>query len=198
MLQIHKIESDNSLEVVIKRISTLTRRMVDFWSNAHGWAPVEAAELLSKSMLEWQSSLAECLHLWNRPSLTDGELILAWSNVGSLVEGQLKLFLSVYYKDYTNDIDAIKKNNGDIVDPDIVKFDQLRNFFKKKVWVSDEKWDEWILLIQQRRNAIHAFKFKEIGTTEELHSNIGCLLEFIRMMNDRLPYPDDIYCPQEF
>ncbi|MDO8812473.1 MAG: hypothetical protein Q7J38_10675 [Gallionella sp.] len=171
--------------------------MMNFWKSAHGWASVEAAALLNKSMLEWQSSLADCLQMWNRP-LTDGELILAWANVGSLVEGQLKLFLSVYYNDYTADVDAIKNKHGDLADPDAVNFERLRVFFKKKIWRPSEPWDEWIELIQHRRNAIHAYKFKAIGTAEELHSSLRHLLEFVRMMNNRLPYPDGIYAPREF
>jgi len=187
-----KIKSEDSLEAVVQRIEILICDMMDFWKNAHGWASIEAAALLNKSMLGWQSSLAKCLQMWKRPSLTDGELILAWSNIGSLVEGQLKLFLSVYYQDYIADIDAIKKNKSlSIIDPDALMPEDLRVFFNKKIWEPSEPWGKWIFLIQQRRNAIHAYKFKEIGTTEELHSNIRCLLEFVHMIKDRLPYPDD-------
>jgi len=33
-------------------------------------------------------------------------------------------------------------------------------------------WLEWILKIQQRRNAIHAFKDKKIGNMAEFHSEL--------------------------
>lgn len=148
-------------------------------------------------MLEWQSSLADCLQFWNHP-LSEGELILAWANIGSLVEGQLKLFLSVFYNDYVADVDAIKTKHGELIDPDAVTLEPLRVFFKKKIWGPLESWDEWISLIQQRRNAIHAYKFKDIGTTEELHEALTRLLEFVRMINSRLPYPDELYVPREF
>ena len=39
------------------RIETLTTSMMDFWKSSTGWAPVEAAGILSKSKLEWQASL---------------------------------------------------------------------------------------------------------------------------------------------
>jgi hypothetical protein len=38
------------------RIETLTTRMMDFWISADGWAPLEAAGLLSRSMLGWQTN----------------------------------------------------------------------------------------------------------------------------------------------
>ena len=185
------------LDATIQRTATLVRSMMNFWKSPHGWAPVDAAALLNKSMLEWQSSLADCLQLWRHP-LSEGELILAWANIGSLVEGQLKLFLSVFYNDYVADVDAIKTKHGEQIDPDAVTLEPLRVFFKKKVWGPSESWDDWILLIQQRRNAIHAYKFKDIGTTEELHAALMRLLEFVRMINGRLPYPDELYVPREY
>lgn len=74
------------LTETVKRTTHLIQSMMGFWKDAHGWAPIEAAELLNKSMLEWQSSLAEQLSAW-RGCLSDGQLILAWANVGALVEG---------------------------------------------------------------------------------------------------------------
>jgi len=185
-----------SLDTTMQRTATLIRGMMDFWKNAHDWAPFDAAALLNKSMLEWQSSLADCLQIWKH-SLSDGELILAWANIGSLVEGQLKLFLSIYYEEYAADFEAIKNKHGNLIDPDTVSLESLRVFFKKKIWEPSESWDEWIRLIQQRRNAIHAYEYKEIGTTEELHSSFRRLLEFVLMMNRRLPYPDEMCVPRE-
>ena len=172
-----------------QRIQQRVTDMMDFWKSAHGWAPIEAANLLNKSMLEWQKSLASTLSLWTG-ELSDGELILAWANIGALVEGQLKLFLSVFYKDYTKNIDAaIKTKGGTIKDPDGLMLDPLRQFFHKNIWNEGEQWDEWILKIQNRRNAIHAFQSKTIGNTEELHKEMQTLLAFIERINRQLPYP---------
>jgi len=186
-----------SLPEAVHRTATLIRNMMAFWKSAHGWAPIEAAELLNKSMLEWQSSLADNLSKWIGP-LSDGELILAWANIGALVEGQLKLFLSVYYKDYIdNDQETIKGKGGTTLDPDGVMLEQLRVFFRKNIWYPEEDWDAWILLVQQRRNAIHAFKAKTIGTSDEVHGALKKLLVFVRRINAQLPYPDDMYVPTE-
>jgi hypothetical protein len=180
-----------------RKISGLVGWMMDFWKDAHGWAPTEAASLLSKSMLEWQKSLAASLSKWTG-ALTDGELILAWANVGAVVEGQLKLFLSIYYADYSRNLDsAVKDKNGKLKDPDGLMLEPLRQFFRKNIWTDGDTWDVWILLVQSRRNAIHAFEAKTIGNAAELHETIRTLLAFVRMINSRLPYPDDVYIPTE-
>jgi len=63
-----------TIEDVVSRIEKLNSPA------SNGWAPVEAAGLLTKSRLDWQASLSKTLRLWLRePStaLSDGELILA-------------------------------------------------------------------------------------------------------------------------
>lgn len=129
--------------------------------------------------------------------MTEGQLILAWANLGALVEGQMKLLLSVYYKDYLSDTHAMKKKDGQTEDPDGVTLEPLILFFKRKIWSPEEDWEPWVRMVQQRRNAIHAFKAKTIGTTDELHAALGKFLEFVGFINGRLPYPDEYYAPQE-
>lgn len=75
---------------VVDRVETLNQGIAEFWSKSDGWAPVAAAGLLGKSRLDWQASLSGSLRLWMREppnALTPAELILAWANLGSLVEG---------------------------------------------------------------------------------------------------------------
>jgi hypothetical protein len=50
-----------SIHQVEGRIEILNRDLARFWSAAHGWAPPEAAGLLSKSRLDWQVSLSASL-----------------------------------------------------------------------------------------------------------------------------------------
>ena len=114
--------------------------------------------------------------------------------LGSLVEGTMKLFLSAYYKDYQSDVKAIK-NKGKLIDPDSLQLETLRQFFKDKIW--DSEFDEWVLKIQQRRNAIHAFKDRELGDREEFLKSVREYLKLLRYINFRLPYPDEIYEPRE-
>ncbi len=187
------------IEQVLDRIVTLNRGIRDFWSSADGWAPIEAAALLSKSRLDWQVSLSETLRLWfpsGGSQVTDGRLILAWANLGSLVEGTMKLFLSVFYADYSKDIDAFKKKNGKLIDPDVLTLERLRQFFVKKDLLSSE-WESYVQHVQSRRNAIHAFEDKELGTGLEYEQAVRRYLKLVREINSRIPYPDHAFVPDE-
>src|SRR3546814_682423 len=93
---------------VVYRVEALNQGIAKFWSKSDGWAPVAAAGLLGKSRLDWQASLSGSLRLWMREppnALTPAELILAWANLGSLVEGTIKTLLSVWYETYKADIE---------------------------------------------------------------------------------------------
>lgn len=190
---------------VVKRIVTLNAGLQKFWSNSHGWAPIKAAGLLSKSRLDWQVSLSRTLSIWitaPKKALTPGELILAWTNLGSLVEGSLKLFLSVWFDDYAADVENLKaakvydNKKNKIQEPDSLTLERLRLYFNFKGLLSKDCLT-LLELVQQRRNAIHAFKDKSIGDTKEFHKALAGYLEMLREVNERLPYPDDIYSPQE-
>jgi len=185
-----------SIDELCDRIEALTTNMMEFWRSAHGWAPVEAAGLLSTSMLDWQASLSTSLHRWTTASST-GDLILAWANLGALIEGQLKLFLSVYYHDYSNDVEAIRDKRRKLVDLDGLSLEPLRQFFVRRIWTSGTNWNPYVERIQRRRNAIHAFRSREIGTFEDWKSELPRHLSFVRDINRCLPYPDDIYVPRE-
>ena len=124
-----------------------------------------------------------------------GLLILAWATLGSLIEGALKIFLSVYYKVYqsqnlTNEFKQVKDKKGNLLFPDGLMLEKLRLFFADRVFPPDAKeiwekqgelnWLNWILKIQNRRNAIHAFKEREIGNIEEFHFDLQNYLIFLR------------------
>lgn len=182
---------------VINRIVTLNDGLRQFWTNVEGWAPIEAAQLLSKSRLDLQVSLSVCLKIWLSepfPEDKNGRLILAWANLGSLVEGTMKLFLSVFYEDYKSDVEAIK-NKGKLIDPDGLQLESMRQFFRKRICGKD--WDEWIRRIQNRRNVIHAYKNRDIGTFEEFFADVRSYLKFLRYINSRLPYPEEMFMPRE-
>ena len=178
-------------EELCRRIATLTGSIMDFWKHAHGWAPMEASGLLNKSMLEWQTALAASLVRWVGAT-SSGDLILAWANLGALVEGQLKLFLCVYYNDYQSDVEAIKKK-GKLADPDGCELEPLRAFFVKRIWTDNYNWNAYVLLVQQRRNAIHAFRPRTIGTIAEWQDALRLHLTFVRQVGGGLPYPDEYF-----
>jgi len=189
------------IDDVIDRVVRLNKGLGEFWSNSHGWAPNDAANLLSRSRLDWQVSLSHSLRTWVRPPKpeeTEAWQILGYANLGALVEGTLKLFLCVWYNDYKDDVNAIKQQ-ATLKDPDEVTLEPLRQFFNKRIWcdVSSDDWDPWIARIQRRRNAIHAFKDREIGNHSDLLADSRNYLRFLRRINSQLPYPDDGYGPIE-
>ena len=140
-------------------------KVIDFWARgAAGWAPKEATEILSRSRLDRQSSLVSCLGKWLDPPSEpeEGSLILAWANLGSVVEGVLKFFLSVFAQNYAEN--PVTTKGGHVRHLDELTLDELRTFFKARIWLESEKhWDGWINTVQQKRNAIHAYKHRDCG-----------------------------------
>ena len=178
---------DYTPEELCSRIATLTGSIMDFWKHSDGWAPAEAAELLDRSMLGWQVSMASSLRRWIG-AVSPGDLILAWANLGALVEGQLKLFLSVHYCDYKSDIDAIRRR-GKQLDPDIWALGELRQFFVKRIWDVGTNWNPYVQMVQKHRNAIHAYQRRDIGTFADWQDALRVHLSFVREVGGGLPYP---------
>ena len=193
------MEAEDATRKEIEQIISLNVQLRRFWTNAKGWAPEEAERVIVRARLDWQVSLSRCLALWitePNPDEADGRLILAWANLGSLVEGSMKLFLSIYYKDYIDDV-AVRRNNKGKIEPDRLWLESMRTFFKERVWIKGgEEWDEWILHIQNRRNAIHSFRDRDIGTLSEFRSDVERYREFLEYLISREPYPEDIYRPR--
>jgi hypothetical protein len=204
----------HSVSETIERIIKLTEGLNNFWESPNSWAPIEAAELLTKSRLDWQLSLAKQLPIFEDEDNTEiGRLILAWTTLGSLTEGTMKLFLSVYLEDYQrnarqNEFKQVFDNKGNIITPDELMLEKLRKFFgecvlpkdAEKQWeiLGEINWLNWILKIQQRRNAIHTFKNRNIGNVKEFHGELTNYLIFLRKINNALPYPGDNFKPREF
>lgn len=183
---------------VVREIVRINEKIrEEFGSGAYGWAPREAADLLAKSRLDRQVALSRCLRMWlrnPRPEDLEGRLILAWVNLGCLVEGSMKFFLSVYMNTYSkNPVQRRQKGKMKGLDPDELELGELREFFaREKVWMDADhrKWDDWILYVQQHRNAIHAYRNRDIGTFQEFHRAVKCYLELLDELESRVPFPD--------
>jgi hypothetical protein len=181
-----------SIQTTLRDIVAMNRGLAEFWSNSEGWAPLSAAQLLSNARLDWQTSLSEALAMWCVPvrsALSDGELILAWANLRSLVEGTLKLFLSVHHQDYLFDTSAVQKR-GKVVQPDEIQLEALRTFFVSAKLLP--RHHQFIQLVQQRGNAIHSFKNRELGNASEFTSAVVSYLSLVKDVDSSLPYPDGV------
>lgn len=192
MIQGEPKEAYTAVELIVAKNSDLA----GFWSQAAGWAPAEAADLLSKSRLDRQQSLSVSLARWatGPHPLSEGDLILAWANLGSLVEGTLKLFLCVYYEDYKVDAEKTKfhkvydSKTGKPRDPDRLELEGLSQYFKKAELLTEEELS-WLAKVQARRNAIHSFRHREIGDTVEFLTALGEYYDLLEGIESRLPYP---------
>ena len=177
---------ENEWDETVKNIIRKNEEILNFFGNgARGWAPESAADLLAKSRLDWQLSLSKSLNNWRAVSfeeLSDGDFILAWANLGCLVEGTMKLLLAVFYEDYKRD------NNKPKFEPDVLYFQTLIEYFEKtELFTPDDS--ALCKLVQSRRNAIHAFKHRNIGNSAEFVSALKSYLSFLESVDSRLPYP---------
>lgn len=194
------VSADNDINEALDKIIIIQEGLSDFWKNIYGWGPDAAAELLSKSRLDWLPSLAHTLKYWTKPDeLTPGELILAWANIGSLLEGTLKLFLSAYLDDYNRDALLSKsvqhnfgKKQGLVISTDELSLEGIRKFLTEKK-IFKEKYLKLIQDIQHQRNIIHAFKDKPLKVGDEFQEYISVYLGFVAHMAMRLPHPDEYH-----
>jgi hypothetical protein len=69
----------------------------------------------------------------------------------------------------------------------------LRQFFVKRVWDIGTNWNPYIEMVQSRRNAIHAYSHRDIGTFKEWKDALRLHLSFVRDIGGNLPYPDKYF-----
>jgi hypothetical protein len=131
---------------IVNRIISANSQLADFWGNSHGWAPDEAAIKMSKSRLDWQVELSKTLIMWDFEDYQQGQLILAWTNLGALIAGTLKLFLSVYHLDYIEDAQS-PRVKGKLAEADTLTLERLKNFCKVKGFFYD---DSILFILLQR------------------------------------------------
>ena len=192
-IEVFEKETLDEVRIAINEIVDIYRDHRYFWGNAVGWAPDEAEKILSRSRLDWLHALSESLYTWievyRATTDNEGKLILAWTNLGALLEGGIKLFLSVHMIHYSESDHRYLDKKGKLIEPDSLSLQRLKVFLQKENLL-DMKWYPFISLIQQRRNAIHAYQHREIGTWDEFYHSVQELLIFTKEIKNRLPYPD--------
>ena len=163
------------------------------WKDVHGIAPDNAAKKLDIAMLDWQSELTKTLKIWIDKGLdmTVGELILARANLGAVVESWLRFFYCVFYDDYINQ--PMKNKKGQILEPEKdMRFEDLKKISTGILWDDEKSKDYlWVDSIQKKRNAIHSFTYKDIGTPLDFLLDVDYLCEFVDMILNHLPPVED-------
>jgi hypothetical protein len=114
--------------------------------------------------------------------------------LGALIEGTLKLFLSVYYNDFRTDVENLKAAGAfdhkaqASKSPDGLTLEPLRKYVQARNLIG-ASGDDLLKLVQERRNAIHAFKDRPIGDGEEFWVAVRDYLTMLSNVDGRLPYP---------
>lgn len=156
--------------------------------------PSSAAQKVDDAMLEWMRELSKTLRLWTDKGskMTSGELILARANLGAIVESWLKFFYCAYNEDYQkNPKSKTVKNQVETIEPNDLGFDQLKQYSRGILYQLNDPWEKWIDSVQKKRNAIHSFNYREIGTSEDYYNDVEKLYDFIQLIDDRLPPVED-------
>jgi hypothetical protein len=162
------------------------------WKEARGIAPGSVADKLDKAILEWQSELTKTLKIWIDIGLmmTTGELILARANLGAVVESWLIFFCCVFYEDYCNSPITTKK--GKMIEPEKALFEDLKEFSNGKLWDDANSPDyAWVDSVQYKRNSIHSFSYRNIGTPQDFLDDVIHLYDFVDTVFSHLPPLED-------
>ena len=67
-----------------------------------------------------------------------------------------------------------------MIEPEKAAFNELKDFSCGKLW-DDKNSPEyvWVDSVQHKRNAIHSFRYRDIGTTLEFLDDINHLYNFV-------------------
>lgn len=168
------------------------------WQHVRGIAPDKVAAKLENANLNGLIYMTDTLEIWinKGAEMTEGELILAVTNLGAVVESWLRFFYCVYYDDYIKE--PIKKTKGTrIMEPEKAQFIDLINYGVRKLW-NDKSDPEyvWVDSVRVKRNAIHIYQKREIGTAIDFLKNIEQLYTFVEHILLQLPPLED--CLEEY
>lgn len=182
--------TDDACDLIIE----VSAKWAAFWPTSHGWAPSIAADLMKQELMDRQLEMARALKNWPKRLLEEdsqGELVLAWTNLGSVIEGALKVYMCVFYSDWLNDADVpIKKGKRKTPDGskigatfnEIIYFVDDKNLFKE-----DEI--EFIKFVQRQRNLIHPLKMGIVKGRKQFEEAVIHTAALHHDIDLRLPDP---------
>jgi len=165
-----------------------------FWKDhARDWAPDETAKKAETARLDWLIDLTNSLSIWEDIGLnmTQGDIVLAYANLGALIEGWLKLFYCVHLSDYKASPMVIPTKPK----PRKVRFEdltlaQLIDHGDNVLWDTKSDWGKWAHKIRRWRNCIHAFDANSIGSPQEYLDDVGRFGDFVNLIDNQIPYPE--------
>ncbi|MDD2391665.1 MAG: hypothetical protein PHU94_01845 [Bacilli bacterium] len=207
------------LDKTIDEIIALIEDMCFFWKNSQGWAPKEVSEEFDNLEMDRFSDFTKNLHKFKKEELSEGELVLVYTIIGSILEGVMIIFYTMWLESYNTDIkdeeyrQISKLDEGETYDYKYRKWERKENNYKKpselglellKVFSverlfsnNDDRsikfWKKYITIIQENRNSIHVMKKRRIDNSETLNEKLELLVELIKLVDSKLIYPDGYY-----
>ncbi len=173
----------------IAELVGMTEDIVSFWSRdviIMDWATDEVADELSKISFTKVIAIVHSLDLFiEKDLLTDGELLLAWTQLGSIAEWYLKFFLCISTADYLKN-PKYWPNKIDIINPHELKFEYAKQVFRAE-GILDKELINTIEVIQYNRNAIHLTSSREVAGEDEYRSAIHGFIKIVKEIYIRLP-----------
>ena len=80
----------------------------------------------------------------------------------------------------------IRKNKT--IEPESLTFEQLKNYSVGILWDNDScDGFNWVKSVQKKRNAIHSFSYRDIGSSSDFLNDVDALADFVQSVVDRLP-----------
>ena len=165
-----------------EEIKIRTKNNEILWKNIHGIATEDTANIMDKAMLNWLTELTNTLEIWINKglNLTTGELILARTNLGSIVEFWLRHFYTAYYEDYQNNPITNKNNVAKNAQKD-ASFDELKKFSTGILWKDDtDPMYKWVDSIQHKRNLLQAGNITRCTAALKIMSAMLYTVSYIR------------------
>jgi hypothetical protein len=103
----------------------------------------------------------------------------------------MKWFLCVFEHDYA--LDRVVTERGRELGPDELWFLRLCHFFKDHVWGPEEpaRWFSWCDKVRRRRNAVHAYEDRDIGTWDEFYRDLDRYRDFVQRLEMGVPAPPE-------
>lgn len=186
--------TDEACELIVHISSTWAW----FWPRSSGWAPPEAVKLMSQPLMDRQREMALALQKWPQRLATDcspGELVTAWTVLGSVLEGALRVYMCVFYSHWIEDDATPQKKGGKKALPagggDAASLNRIIHFVKAKQIFRAAEID-FLTLVQGQRNLIHPLKS---GVVLDRSAFDEAVIHTARLHDDielRLPYPDEL------
>ncbi|TPG68243.1 hypothetical protein EEL32_08390 [Brevibacillus laterosporus] len=168
--QVEHMPIEQVVDEVIERHTSIHAS----WSIPPRSEKLSVAHLVTVDTLLCQISLSKSLRRWiDMQSTEPGDLLLAWTNIGLLVEGTMKWFLSIFHEEFQQEWDHQVEKFEDHYSQESFLY-IMRQFFHQRIWFGNGDFDRWVMHVNECR-------FNGLGEQQQLQSRMERFEEAIRV-----------------